>query len=512
MRNLLIIGGGNAGWLTAASLARHFSNSLMGQVRITLIESPVIATVGVGEGTFPTLRNTLRTLGIDEAVFMRDTSATFKQGIRFNDWVRTPKNGRHDHYFHPFEAPYYAEGTGLVPYWLRMDAVKRPPFAQAMTFQKRVAEARRGPKRPHEGAFSGPLSYAYHLDSTKLNAVLSARAIDLGVHHIKDTLTGVDLDENGAIARLRLQNSGTHTADLYIDCTGFRAELIGKAMRAPFHSVRDVLFVNRAVSCRVPYACNGAPLESYTVATAHPSGWSWDIGLEHGRGAGYVYSADHCTDEDAEAILRAHTGAGPETETRFTRFEPGWRTTPWMKNCVAVGLSGGFVEPLEATGIVLIELAANMIAEMLSASGPVEAPAVRFNALMNERYENIVNFLKLHYVLNQRDEPFWRDNTDLASVPDRLAELLEQWRYRPPGRFDFRLDTETFAWFNYQYILYGMGFATDVSGVDNAVAVSAEAEHMLSRIHQFGERATLDLPPHRTLIEQIYAHGFSEVD
>ncbi|MDI7775945.1 tryptophan 7-halogenase [Asticcacaulis sp. EMRT-3] len=510
MRNLLILGGGTAGWLTAACLARHFDAAMMGPVRITLIESPAIATVGVGEGTFPTLRNTLRTLGIDEAAFMRDTSATFKQGIRFNDWVHTPENGRHEHYFHPFEAPCYAEGAALLPYWLRMDPATRPPFAEAMTFQKRVAEARRGPKRPHEGAFSGPLSYAYHLDAARLNAVLAERARQLGVRHIEDTLTGVVRDENGGIAHIVTEAHGHHTADLYIDCTGFRAELIGKALRAPFHNVRDILFANRAVSCRVPYPRPGAPLESYTVATAHAAGWSWDIGLEQGRGAGYVYSADHCSDEDAETLLRSHIGAGADIETRITRFEPGWRTTPWVGNCVAVGLSGGFVEPLEATGIVLIELAASMIAEMLPAAGPVHAPAARFNMLMNERYENIVHFLKLHYVLSQRNEPFWRDNRDPASLPAGLTERLDQWRYRPPGRFDFRLDTETFAWFNYQYILYGMGFQTDVSGADNGPVSSAEAERMLKRIRQFGERATLDLPPHRTLIEQIYTHGFSE--
>lgn len=506
MRTILILGGGTAGWLTAALLARHFESGLLGPTRITVIELPDIAAIGVGEGAFPTLRSTLRHLGVDEADFMRRTSATFKQGIRFNNWVRTPRIGESEHFFHPFEAPYFEDGAALA-YWLRLPADSRPPFAQAMTFQKRVAEAGRGPKRPHEGAFTGPLNYAYHMDSIRLAEVLAQRAQALGVRHIADAISHVALDADGAIANVTTERHGAHAADLYIDCTGFRAELIEKALQTPFRNVRDILFADRAVVCRAPYPRPDAPLESYTLANAHEAGWSWDIGLGHTRGVGHVYSSAHSDDARAEAVLRAHLG-GAEVETRVIRFEPGWRETPWVKNCVAVGLSGGFVEPLEATGIVLIELAASMIAEMLPASGPVCAPAERFNALMRERYENITTFLKLHYVLSQREEPFWRDNRDPASIPERLSERLAQWRRRPPSRFDFRLDAETFAWFNYQYILYGMGFETHIPAAENAEGKAAQ--RMLNRIRQFGERATLDLPPHRALIEQIYAHGFRE--
>ncbi|HWU50103.1 MAG TPA: tryptophan halogenase family protein [Asticcacaulis sp.] len=505
MRTILILGGGTAGWLTAALLARHFESGLLGPVRITLIESPDIAAIGVGEGAFPTLRSTLRHLGVDEADFMRRTSATFKQGIRFNNWVRTPRDDQSEHFFHPFEAPWFEDGAALAC-WLRMAPDARPPFAQAMTFQKRVAEAGRGPKRPHEGAFTGPLNYAYHMDSIRLAEVLAQRARELGVLHIEDTIETAALGDDGAIADVTTQRHGTHSADLYIDCTGFRAELIEKALKAPFHSVRDILFADRAVVGRAPYPRPDAPLESYTLANAHEAGWSWDIGLGHARGVGYVYSSAHTDDDRAQRVLRDHLGA--DIDTRLVRFEPGWRETPWVKNCVAVGLSGGFVEPLEATGIVLIELAASMIAELLPASGPVSAPAARFNALMRERYENITTFLKLHYVLSQRDEPFWRDNRDPASIPERLRDLLAQWRHRPPSRFDFRLDAETFAWFNYQYILYGMGFQTHIDGAE--ALSGAEAQRMFSRIRQYGERATLDLPPHRLLIEQIYAHGFRE--
>jgi flavin-dependent dehydrogenase len=510
-RNILIVGGGTAGWLAAAYLAKFFDIGEQQQLNITLLESADIGIIGVGEGTFPTIRNTLKFLGIDEAQFMRQTSATFKQGIRFADWVKTPQNGQHEHYFHPFEAPFYTEGAGLLPYWLLQEEATRLPFAQAVTFQKRVAEAQRAPKRPHEGDFTGPLNYAYHFDSVKLAHVLAERARDLGVRHLSGTLKSVELDNTGAIDRILTHEHGALTADLYIDCTGFRAELIGKALAAPFHSVRQYLFTNRAITCKIPYDKPDAPIESYTVSTAHEAGWTWDIGLDGMRGIGYVYSSDHTTDTQAEATLRRYIGPKSyELQTRVIPFEPGYRTTQWVKNCVAVGLSGGFMEPLESTGVVMIEVAISMIAELFPHNGPIDAPAARFNELMVKRYDNIINFLKLHYTLSQREEPFWRDNTQSASVPERLSELLEQWRYRPPNRFDFLLDLESFAFFNYQYILYGMGFKTDLSGGRSNFPNAAEAERVFARIISFGERATKDLPSHRALIRQIYDQGFSE--
>ena len=164
-RNILIVGGGTAGWLTAAYLARALDLPVNGNFTITLLESPEIGIIGVGEGAFPTIRTTLQFLGIDEHRFIRKTSAAFKQGIRFVDWVHTPAEGRHSHFFHPFEAPFYSEDANLVSYWLLQDEATRPPFAEAVTFQNRVAEAKRGPKRSHEGDFAGPLNYAYHFDA-----------------------------------------------------------------------------------------------------------------------------------------------------------------------------------------------------------------------------------------------------------------------------------------------------------------------------------------------------------
>ena len=507
-RTILILGGGTAGWLAAAYLARALDLSGNGGVSITLLEAPDIGIVGVGEGTFPTIRKTLQYIGIDEPSFVRATNATFKQGIRFDDWVHTPKDGRHSHFLHPFEPPFYADGANLIAYWLLQDEATRPPFAQAMSIQNHVAEAQRAPKRSDEGAFTGPLNYAYHFDAARLADVLAKSAKAMGVRHLQGRLRDATLDERGHIASIDTAEHGTLSADLYLDCSGFRAELIGETLGSSYRSVRDTLFTDRALACKLPYARPDAPLESYTIAAAHEGGWLWDIGLAGCRGVGCVYSSDHVSDAQAEAILRRYVGV-PEAEIapRLIPFEPGWRERQWIGNCVAVGLSGGFLEPLESTGVVMIEAAVGMIAEMFPHNGPVDAPARRFNELITARYANIVNFLKLHYCLSQREERFWRDNADPGSIPERLRDLLEQWRYRPPGRFDFILDLESFAFFNYQYILYGMAFRTDLSAVRDEFPHVREAERMFARIRNFGERAAQDLPAHRLLIDEINALG-----
>lgn len=497
-REILIVGGGTAGWLTACYLAKAFDLARHPTLSITLVESPEIGIAGVGEGAFPTLRSTLEFLGIDEFAFIRETGATFKQGIRFDDWLRTPVDGRHSHFIHPFEAPLYAHDANLVSRWLAQDKASRLPFAEAVTIQQRVGQHHLGPKTGAEPGFAAPLNYAYHFDAARFSAMLADRARALGVTHHQDRLLHAAIDQTGTIDHLLFERKGEMRADLYVDCTGLRAELIGGALQEPFISARHILFNDRALACHVSGHNAKTPLPSYTLAAAHEAGWIWDIGLRDKRGIGCVYSSAHMSEDRARAVLAGHPGVGEAAqEARLISFEPGYRGRQWVGNCVAVGMSGGFVEPLESTGIVVIEAAAAMIAEMLPFQGPVDASADRFNMLMTARYDNLVNFLKLHYCLSQRDEPYWRDNVDPASVPPALQAMLDRWRYRPPGRFDFLIDVETFSFFNYQYILYGMDYETRAAGP------SPDADPMFARIRNFADQAIRDLPSHRDLIEAI---------
>lgn len=501
-KNIVIVGGGTAGWMTAAFLSRILATQLPGGVQITLIESEEIGIIGVGEGTFPTVRNTLAAIGIDEKHFMRAAQATFKQGISFVDWQT-----KDSAYFHPFSAPHNLNGAELLPYWLLGCAEPGRSFCEATAVQEQIVAARKAPKRLADPDYQGPLTYAYHFDAPRLAALLRDVAKDLGVKHLLGTVQGVEMTDSGDIAAVLSAEHGRLTADLFIDCSGFRAELIGKAMGSPFKSVADTLFTDRVVTIQVPNERPDEPLASATISTAHEAGWTWDIGLEARRGVGYVYSSSHTSDERAEEVLRAYIGPrAKDLSSRQLKFATGYREKQWIGNCVAVGLSGGFFEPLESTGIMLIEVAAHMISEFFPWDGAMKPAADQFNRLMANRCDKITDFLKLHYTLSKRDEPFWRDNASSSTIPDSLAEKLEMWRFRTPSRFDFVGDYETFLPISYHAVLYGMGFVTDLEAASASYRAKKAARARFAEIANMVPQAMAALPSHRELISQIH-HG-----
>ena len=509
IKSVLIVGGGTAGWLTAAFLARALG-TLSGGVRITLVESTEIGIIGVGEGTFPSIKGTLAAIGIDEARFIRECNATFKQGIRFKDWVRPPGTPGHDHYFHPFSVPSQRPGgPELLPYWLLGAADGTTAFAEAATLQKTVADASRGPKRSSDADFIGPMNYAYHFDAGRFAKLLAEQAKSLGVAHVLATVEQVKLTEQGAIASVETRECGTLTADLYIDCTGFRATLIGEALGSPFRNINDVLFVDRALAMQVPYEREDTPIPSYTISTAHEAGWTWDIGLQQRRGIGYVYSSRYTDDARAEEVLRAYIGSAADGKTpRLLKLKVGYREVQWVKNCVAVGLSSGFLEPLESSGIGLIETAAYLVSYLFPADGDMVPVAKLFNDLMRQRYERVVDFVKLHYCLTQRtDTAFWIDNADLRSVPASLQEKLAMWRCRPPHRLDFVTDLEMYPPSSWQFVLHGMEYGCDLSGSRAAYPRFDDARQEFKTIKQVAQRALTDLPAHRALVEHFCARG-----
>jgi len=506
IKTLVIVGGGTSGWLTASYLARTLATNLPQGVRITLVESPDIGILGVGEGTFPSIKTTLQRIGIDEIQFLRDSNATFKQGIRFDHWQRTPGTPGRDHYFHPFQSAQIRGDLDLLPYWLLGCAGDGIGWDEAMTVQKRVADASLAPKRRQDSAYGGPLNYAYHFDATRFAALMRWAALQLGVHAIEDTVSGVERTEDGGIAALVTRDHGLIRGDLFIDCSGFRAELIGKALGSPFTSCRRWLFCDRAVAMQVPYDHPDAPIASYTISTAHEAGWTWDIGLDDRRGIGHVYSSAHIDDEQAERRLRATIGpAASDKAVRSFRFDVGYRPASWVKNCIAVGLSSGFFEPLEATGIVFIEAAALLIANLFPWSGPVEIAARQFNRIMTERYERTVDFLKMHYCLSERrDSDFWRDNCAPSSQPDSLQDLLERWRHRPPDPMDFDMNYQNFSDSSWQFVLYGMGYPTDLSAKAAAYGQHDTARARFGEIRAQADQALRALPSHRDLIDRVH--------
>lgn len=506
---VLIVGGGTAGWLTAGYLARMLGAGVPGGVQIVLVESPDIGTIGVGEGTFPTIRRTLQRIGIPEARLVRECGATFKQGIRFADWRHDPAE-RSSHYMHSFQTTDVSSGLDLMSYWLLGEAGSGAAWAEVNSPQKVVADAGRAPKLISHSEFKGPLSYAYHFDAVKLANLVRSVSIEAGVQHVLDTVDSVNLTEDGAIRSVSTRHHGEMSADLFVDCTGFRAQLIGQALKSPFRSVQSVLFCDSALTLQVPYPRPDHPVVSYTISTAREAGWTWDIGLDSRRGIGYVYSASHTDDDRAEEVLRACVGdAARGIAARKIRFEAGYRETSWHKNCVAIGLSSGFFEPLEATGIILAEVAAASLVRLFPWSGDFDVAAAQFNQQMRRRYERALVFIKAHFSLSERkDSAFWRDNVDAGSVPDELHELLARWRHRPPADFDFDLNTDLFTESSWQYVLYGMGFGTDVSPRAALFKYREEAREAFAAIRRQAQFACRSLPTHRALLDSVRSREF----
>ncbi|MFZ5637879.1 MAG: tryptophan halogenase family protein [Pseudomonadota bacterium] len=520
--HVVIVGGGSAGWLTAAVLAAAHGERAGGGLRVTLLESPDVPTIGVGEGTWPTMRDTLRRVGASETDFIRACDAVFKQGSKFVGWREGAVDERADHraddqYYHPFVLPQKHFEADLASVWAGRD--DRTPFAMLASFQPHLCEAGRAPKQFSTPEFAAVANYAYHLDAAKLGVFLREHCTQrLGVRHVSDHMIGIDAHENGDIAAVLARGHGAIAGDLFVDCTGLRALLLGGHYGVGTRSRRDVLFNDRALAVQVPYADPAAPIACQTVSTAQRNGWIWDIGLSARRGVGHVYSSAHTTDDEAETALRAYIerSGGPRADAVATplriAIQPGYRERFWHRNCVAVGLSSGFIEPLEASSLVLVELAATAIAETLPADREaMDIVAERFNALFAYRWERVIDFLKLHYALNRRtDSEYWRDHARAETIPDRLREQLVLWRHRAPSRYDLVHGEEIFPSASYQYVLYGMGFRPQASAPVRA-EIRATAEEGFREAADLARRMRQALPAHRELIDHIRARGLPRI-
>ena len=506
IRNIVVVGGGSAGWLTAGLLASAYPAAAEGGVSVTLIESPDVSTIGVGEGTWPTMRATLRRIGLSESEFLSTCSASLKQGTRFRGWVTGASD---DVYYHPFSVPAGYPATTLVPFW--QEHRDRVSFANAVSPQARVCDRRLAPKQAATPEYAHVVNYGYHLDAGKFAELLKKHCTEkLKVRHLIDHVTGIEGSPDEDIRALETARSGLIEGDLFIDCTGQAALLLGRHYRIGYVDKDHVLFNDRALAAQIPYAEATSPIESQTNSTARNGGWVWDIGLSSRRGIGYVYSSRHSSDEQALAVLRdylrAQTPVDPETvEPRQLKFRPGYRERFWHRNCVAVGMSAGFIEPLEASALVMIELAAGMIADELPATrASMDISAERFNDSFRYRWERIIDFLKLHYVLSRRDDSqYWRDNRDPDSIPERLQHLLALWQHQVPGPRDFPRIDEIFSAASYQYVLYGMGFATHARQRANFDAERAQAYRQFQEVERLSRRLLGQLPDNRNLLSGI---------
>lgn len=438
IRKIVIVGGGTAGWLSAAYLNRAFGD----RVEITLVESPRIGRIGVGEATVPTLRSTFAFLGMKEEDWMPRCNATFKSAVRFNDWRKPHPGTEHHVYYHPFftvpepAVPVYensfhkrfGRGVSLAHFWTKLrlagDPRVRSTFGDAGMALQRLCEENRAPKPlPGSDAPNPRFRYAYHFDAALIAAYLRDLATGRGVRHLFDEVQSVAVDPRGHIEKVVTASGAELHGELFLDCTGFRGLLINKALHEPFISAQDALLCDSAVALPADHHPDG--IRPYTSASARGGGWIWEIPLFHREGSGYVYSSAFTSPGQAEGHLRDFLGLRDQgAEANHIRMRVGHNRRSWVNNCVAVGLSSCFVEPLESTTIALIEYQLALLVLHFPDADLDERRQARYNELMTSAFEDLRDFVVMHYCLTDRDDTeFWQAVRE-APIPDSLQEKL----------------------------------------------------------------------------------------
>jgi 2-polyprenyl-6-methoxyphenol hydroxylase-like FAD-dependent oxidoreductase len=513
---IVIVGGGSAGWLAAGVIAaeHRIDTSAQQPVEVILIESPDVPTIGVGEGTWPSMRTTLQRIGLSETEFLRECDASFKQGTYFRGW----QTGNGDTYSHPFTVPADFADINLAPHWAAL--ADAPQFADVVTPQTALFADCLAPKQITTPEYAFVVNYAYHLDAGKFAELLRKHCTEkLGVKHIKANVSQINPAENGDIQSVTTDSAGDVAGNLFIDCTGTKSLLLGKHFDIPFQSQQAYLFNDTALAVQVPYAEEDQAIQSCTHSTAQTAGWIWDIGLPTRRGTGHVYSSAHISDDEATAQLLSYIRevagdkAASDAVPRRIQFQPGHRREFWHRNCVAIGMSSGFIEPLEASALVLIELGAGMIADQLPVTRELmDIVARRYNRKFLRHWNQIIEFLKLHYVLSARDDsPYWQENRDASSVPEKLIEQLSIWRYRSPWHPDAEAVDDLFPTASYQYILYGMGFETVPRHTGSYQQSQRQASELFRKNAARAAQLQQALPSNRELLNKVKEFGFQKL-
>ncbi len=491
--SIAIVGGGTAGWMAAAALAKALAGM---QVRIRLIESSRIGTIGVGEATIPPIMDFIRQLGIDEDELVRQLKATFKLGIGYRDWTR-PGHA----YFHPFGPTGPGLGAVSFPaYWLKMFLQGKAQRLEEYSIQAVAADMGRFARPVHApNTPLNKLTYALHFDASRFAQYLRGYAEARGVERTEGEVRHVALrPDDGFIASVSLDNGATIAADLFIDCSGFAGVLIERALATGYEDWRRWLPCDRAL---VVHSERTAPPPPFTQVTARDAGWQWRIPLQHRDGNGYVYGSAFTTDAEARAVLQANLAGGALGEPVSLSFAPGRRRLAWNKNCVALGLAAGFLEPLEATSIHLIQRGIAMLLRFFPDRDFAPADRERYNRTMEFEFARVRDFLLLHYTQTERAGAFW-DHCRTMPLTDGLSEKLEL--FRAHGRI-LREDSELFPVSSWLSVFVGQSVIPRrhdplVDGLD-AAKVSAK----LDEIRDAVLRCTKAMPTHQEFIDRHVA-------
>jgi tryptophan 7-halogenase len=491
LRNIVIVGGGTAGWMTAAALSRFLETGYT----ITLVESDAIGTVGVGEATIPMIRLFNDALGIDEADFLCATSGTYKLGIEFVGWggEGLGPDHRYMHAFGPVGRP-----LGLVPfhhYWLRAGGTHLGTYSLNETAARAGKFAH---VSPQPGSPVPDMPYAFHFDAGLYAAFLRKYAEARHVRRIEGRIGQVDLDpETGHVKSIAVNGLDCVEGDMFIDCSGFRGLLIEEALSTGYDDWTHWLPCDRAMA--VPCESTPGGLAPYTRATARAAGWQWRIPLQHRTGNGYVYASAHLSDDEAATNLLANLDGKALADPKPLRFTTGARRKFLNKNVVAIGLASGFMEPLESTSIHLIQTAISRLLSFLPAVSLGAAEEAEYNRQTRVEYERIRDFLILHYHANGRDEPLWRACRAIT-LPDSLTEKLNLWR---EGARIHRRDEELFTQDGWVQVLIGQGIVPASQHPLAAQLSDAERAGFLTSVRDIATRSSAQMPDHAAYLARF---------
>ena len=496
VRRVVIVGGGSAGWMTALIFARSLIER---GVEITVLESPTVPIIGVGEGSTPWLRGFFDSLGIEESEWMPACHATYKCGITFDGWSTKPGFER---YFHPFAS--MLDNLTMTQFIHNVEARIQGADVHAhpdrFFIAARLAAERRAPKAGDSFPFD--IWHGYHFDATLVGQFLHRKALERGVRYKSCHVTHANLNPEGLIASVSTREGETIAADLFVDCTGFAGLLIDKALKTPFVSFASNLFNDAAVAMPTPI---DGPIPSETVSTALKYGWAWKIPLTNRYGNGYVYSTQFCSPDAAETELRERLGLlDADVEARHLKMKIGRVTKHWNRNCVAIGLAQGFIEPLEATALLFIQQTAAMFVEFLERGDLSEAAHDRFNDHVNEHFEGTRDYIVTHYKTNTRtDTEYWRANAANLNLSEDLKKLYSAWmggKSIAPG-VSQQVIGKGYPVFSWYAIMAGMGIFPDAHSLRAPTA--SELRYNMAEIDNLLARSSANYPDHRAALAKI---------
>jgi flavin-dependent dehydrogenase len=506
VKKVVIVGGGTAGWMTAS----HLKKALPG-LDITLIESSNIKSVGVGEATFSTIKLFFDFLGLDESEWMPSCNASYKLAIKFVGW-----RAEAGHFFHPFQRYEIVDGFNMGEWWLKLkrheapfdyscflvpvmcDAQRSPRFLDGRVFDEKVQDyfgAELQGKRNILAEHRVQYPYAYHFDASLVAEFLMGYATRRGVRRVVDDVAEVTLREDGAIDHLVTREHGIVKGDLYVDCTGFRGLLINQTLGEPFLSFGESLLCDSAVAMQVPQDDEVHGINPFTTATALSAGWVWNIPLYGRIGTGYVYARQFQAPEAAEAEFRRHLGpAARDLRAAHIAMRIGRCRRSWVKNCVAIGLASGFVEPLESTGIFFIQHGVEELVNHFPGDINDEAAAKSYNRVVGDCIDGVRDFLILHYRATDRaDTEFWRAAKNVQ-VPAALAERLELWKTRLPNPRNINSAFHGFEAYSYSVMLLGLNYRPPSSQPALELIAPEKAQNAFRLMREKAQRLVATLP------------------